>query len=153
MTRSVSVSTTAIEIVARPDAYAISSAMRTAEHSYAVGVELGPTFGRRMEDDEMRDLPWCPGLLIVVTNEDFGSGSYCIFDTIGIKEAAHDPAENMPAIHERQCLAGYSNFFYGEPSIFVRREIIRAALAGPFFAVSSHLIKGASEIWNSRSQE
>ena len=40
---------------------------------------------------------------------------------MGIEQAAHDPAEDVSAIYQRQCLAGDANVFYHETLISVRR--------------------------------
>ena len=42
---------------------------------------------------------------------------------MGIEQAAHDPAEDVSAIYQRQCLAHPANIFYHETLIFVRRLI------------------------------
>ena len=42
------------------------------EHLCAVGVNLGPSFGQWMANDDMSDLAGRPCFLVVVPNEDFG---------------------------------------------------------------------------------
>ena len=74
----------------------------------------------------MRDLAGRPGLLVVVPNEDFGTGSQSVFHAIGIEQAAHDPAEDVSAIDECQCLAHSANIFYDEALILVRRLLVHA---------------------------
>ena len=54
-----------------------------------------------MADNDLRDLAGGPGLLAVVPKEDFGAGLQSVFDTIGIEQAAHDPAGDVSAIYQR----------------------------------------------------
>ena len=74
----------------------------------------------------MRDLAGRPGLIAMVPNEDLSAGSQGVFNATGIEQTAHDSAEYVPAVKQRQCLAHPANIFYHEALIFVRRLIARA---------------------------
>ncbi len=74
----------------------------------------------------MGDLAGRPGFLAVVPNEYLSAGPQSVFDTIGIEQAAHDSTEDVPTVHERQCLVHAADIFYDKTLILVRRLVIPA---------------------------
>ncbi len=63
---------------------------------------------------------------------------------MGIEQAAHDPAEDVSAIYERQCLAYPANIFYHETLILVRRLLVH--IRGPAKYSTRTLLKIRSSV-------